>query len=500
MKKIIALILCGLICFAFFAGCGSSQSSGDSSIVIAIDNDVDSLHPSDYSTSVERQVLDQIYDPLIYMNPDGTKEPEPRIAESYEISNDGMDYTFYLRDDVTFQNGTPLTSADVKFTLEMYMESDYQNTQVDGLDSVDTPDDYTVVCHLSSPYSPFLLHISQVHIASKEYYESSPDDFATTPVGAGAYSFVSRESGSSITLEAYDGYYRGEANIKQITFEVIPDSSTMAIALQTEEVDFAEIQPSNLSQLKSDEDITISEVPTSGFAYVSMNLEREPFDNVLLRQAINYAIDRENLVDVCYEGEAEVNSNICSKERFGYSDDQFQYTYDPDRARELLNEAGIETPYDLGEMLVAESYSDIATVIQNDLSAVGLNLTIAVEEFNAYLSELTEGNYGITALTMTLDGDTQMLEMALTTDYIGTANNARYSDPEMDQLFADAAVETDTTARAEIFDQIFTKAQDEAIYAILCNPLILYGHNASLQTPDFVLEGYYYVYDFSWGE
>jgi peptide/nickel transport system substrate-binding protein len=231
-----------------------------------------------------------------------------------------------------------------------------------------------------------------------------------------------------------------------------------------------------------------------------MNTEKAPFDNVLVRQAINYAINRENLVAVCYDGEAEVNSNICSKDRFGYSDDQFQYTYDPDKAKELLAEAGIETPYDLGELLVAEKYSNVATVLQADLAAVGLNVSIVTREFNAYIGELTSGSYDITALEMTLDGDTQNLEMAFTSDYIGTANNARYNDPDMDELFNETRTEADTDARAELFDQIFTKAQDEAIYAVICNPLTLFAYNADLQCPEFPFEGVYSIYDFSWQE
>ena len=231
-----------------------------------------------------------------------------------------------------------------------------------------------------------------------------------------------------------------------------------------------------------------------------MNTEKEPFNDVKVRQAVNYAINRENLVQVCYDGEAEVNSNICSKDRFGYSDDQFQYTYDPEKAKELLAEAGIETPYDLGEMLVAEKYSNIATVLQSDLAAVGLNVTISVKEFNSYIGDLTSGNYGITALEMTLDGDTQMLEMAFTTDYIGTANNARYSDPAMDELFEKSRTETDTDARKELFNEILTKAQDEAIYAVIDNPLTLFAYNTDLNCPEFPYEGIYSIYDFSWAE
>lgn len=497
MKKKLALLAAACLCMAVSM---TSFAADKSDIVVAVDADVDTLHPTDFSTTVELGVLNQIYDTLLYYSPDGTKDPEPRIAESYEISDDGLDYTFHLRDDVTFHDGTPVTADDVVFSIELYKASEYQGSQISMLSSVEATDEYTVVCHLDAPYSPFLQGICSPMIASKAYYESSEDDFVNNPIGTGPYKFVSRAKGSNIKLEANEDYYRGAPEIKEVTFEVIPDSSTKAIALQTGEVNFAEIDSATKPQLEANPAITIAEVPTSAFSYIAMNTEKEPFNDVKVRQAINYAIDRDNLVAVCYDGEAEVNSNICAKERFGYSDDQFQYTYDPEKAKELLAEAGIETPYDLGEILVAEKYSNLATVIQNDLKAVGLDVTISVKEFNSYISDLQNGSYGITALNMTLEGDTQTLEMAFTSDYIGIANNARYSDEEMDKLFEQARTETDNDKRAEIFNEIFTKAQDEAIYAVMCNPMTLYAYNSDLTCPEFVLEGNYYLYDFSWAE
>ena len=497
MKKRLALLAAACLCMAVSM---TSFAADKSDIVVAVDADVDTLHPTDFSTTVELGVLNQIYDTLLYYSPDGTKDPEPRIAESYEISDDGLDYTFHLRDDVTFHDGTPVTADDVVFSIELYKASEYQGSQISMLSSVEATDEHTVVCHLDAPYSPFLQGICSPMIASKAYYESSEDDFVNNPIGTGPYKFVSRAKGSNIKLEANEDYYRGAPEIKEVTFEVIPDSSTKAIALQTGEVNFAEIDSATKPQLEASPASSIAEVPTSAFSYIAMNTEKEPFNDVKVRQAINYAIDRDNLVAVCYDGEAEVNSNICAKERFGYSDDQFQYTYDPEKAKELLAEAGIETPYDLGEILVAEKYSNLATVIQNDLKAVGLDVTISVKEFNSYISDLQNGSYGITALNMTLEGDTQTLEMAFTSDYIGIANNARYSDEEMDKLFEQARTETDNDKRAEIFNEIFTKAQDEAIYAVMCNPMTLYAYNSDLTCPEFVLEGNYYLYDFSWAE
>lgn len=495
-KRLLALLTAACLCFAAAAPVSAAEKTD---ITIAVDADVDTLHPANFSTTVEMSVLNQIYDTLMYYSADGNEEPEPRIAESYEISDDGLDYTFHLRSDVKFHDGTAVTAEDVAFSLELYKESEYQGSQISMMESVEVVDDTTIVCHLETPYSPFLQAICSPYIASKAYYESSEEDFVNSPVGTGPYKFVSRAKASNIVLTANEDYYRGAPAIKGVTFEVISDSSSKAIALQTGEVSFAEIDSASMAQLSANSAITIAEVPTSGFAYVAMNLEQEPLDNVLVRQAINYAINRENLVAVCYDGEAEVNSNICSKERFGYSEDQFQYTYDPDKARELLSEAGYES-LDLGSILVAEKYSNLATVLQSDLAAVGITVQIDVKEFNSYISDLQNGNYTITALTMTLEGDTQSLEMAFISDYIGVANNARYSDEEMDSLFDQTRTTVDTEARAELFNQIFTKAQDEAIYAVLCNPLTLYAYNSELTCPEFVLEGYYYVYDFAWAE
>lgn len=228
MKKIVSVFLAAALAFSM-AACGNSgnqsegQTGGDSqtgshagkdSITIATDVDIDTLHPSDFSTTIEHTILSQLYDTLMYMNPDGAHEPEPRIAESYTISDDGKDYTFKLRNDVTFHDGSAVTADDVKFSLELYMESEYQGSQVAGLESVEAPDATTVICHLDNPYSPFLLGVCQVPVASRAYFEKSESDFANEPVGSGPYKYAGRAKGSKITLEAYDAYYRGETAIK----------------------------------------------------------------------------------------------------------------------------------------------------------------------------------------------------------------------------------------------------------------------------------------------
>ena len=488
-----------VLAVAFMSVCLATGAfaEGRTDINIAIDSDIESMHPSDWNTTNEKNIGDQIYDTLMYVPMDGDEDKiEPRIANGYEMSEDGLVYTFDIRDDVTFHDGSALTAEDCAFSVQLYIDSEYQGTSAD-VGSVEATDDTTLVVTLNAPFAPFLADICSMHIGSKAYHDSaSAEEFMSNPIGSGPYKFVSHAIDTNVVLEAYDGYYRGEPAIKNVTYYVI--KTTAPQALMSNQVDFAEVDAASLPMLEAMPNITVTPVPTSGYTHLVMNTEKAPFDDVKVRQAINYAIDRENIVNVIYEGEAEVNSNICAKTRYGYSDDQFQYTYDPDKAKELLAEAGVEEGTDLGTILCAEKYSNLATVLQADLAAVGLKTEIEVKEFNAYIDQLTSGNFTLCALEMTLEGDTQMLEYALTTPFIGMANNARYSDETMDQLFEDARVEPDNDARLALFDEILNKAQNEAIYAVICNPQILYAYNKDLTVTDFVLEGNYYLFDYAW--
>ncbi len=468
-------------------------------LVIAINADIATLHPSDFSASNEMDICNQIYDPLMRITLDGTTKPQPRIAESYEISADGLTYTFHLRSDAKFHDGTPITADDVKFSAELYLNSKYQNAQVAGMKDVKVIDAKTVAFTTETVYSPFLQEVSDIHIASKAYHDkASEEDFANKPVGSGPYKFVSHDLGSKITLQAFDGYYGDKAPIETVTYKIIPDDTTVGVALQTGEIDFAVISTSNFSNLDGKPGVVVDKVPMSRFGFVAMNHEKEPFKNVKFRQAVAYAIDRQNMVDLALDGLGTPNSNILSPLRFGYSDSQPKYDYNPDKAKELLKEMGLATPYDLGTLIVAEKYKNQAQVLQNDLAAVGLNVQIEILEFNAYLKKLMGGDYGMSVLEMSLEGSTQQFELAFEKQYIGAANNARYSDPEVEKWFVDAVAAIDDTARAEIYNKIFTKVQEDAVYVVLYNTQGLYAHSDKLATPPFTLEGRYYVSEFSW--
>lgn len=521
MKKLLSLLLVLCMLTMPLAGCGGgsgggsnatpgadatagpgNSASGDGArtdLIIAIDSDVSTLHVSDYASTNEKYVSDQIYDTLFALPVDGSLNFEPRLAESWEMSEDGLSYTFHLRKGVTFHDGSPFTAEDVKFSAELYQASTYQGAVVEGLSEVEVVNDHTVILKTEYVFSPFMENIATMRIASKAYSESaSAEDFANKPVGTGPYRFVSHSLGSSVAITSYEDHFRGAPDIKDVTFRVLSDDATIAVSLQTNEIDFVKISEANFANLDGVDGITITEVPESRFGFISMNHEKEPFNNIKFRQAVAYAIDRQNLIDLAMDGIGTVNSNIISPLRFGYSEDQPTYDYNPGRAKELLAEIGIETPYDLGVMYISELYKTQAQVVQNDLANIGINVTLEIVEQNTLLQNMFNGDIGITLLSMVLEGTTQQYSMALTTPYVGMANNVRYSNPEVDELFDEASRTVNEDERFKIYDEIFTIVQEECVFVSLYNTVCLYAYNSSLNVPELPLEGEYHLFDFSW--
>lgn len=504
MKKLFALVLALAMALSLVA-CGSGGNAGGSgaasgdSITIAIDADYQTLHPANWTTSVESRIDSQIYDTLVRYNFEDESKLDGVIAESWEISEDACCYTFHLREGITFHNGTPLTAKDVAFSMDLYAASEAQAGDVAGYDHCEIVDDHTINIYTSSPFAPFLNNLTLVYIGSQDYYESVGEEaFAQEPVGCGPYKFVSHNEGDKLVLEAYSDYYMGAAAIKNVTFKVISDMSSMSIGLQSHGIDFAEIDAPIRSTLESAEGVTVTTAEQTAFAFVAMNTEKEPFNNVKFRQAVNYALDRQSLIDTVMEGAAVENSNLLSKDRFGYSDNQKQYTYDVEKAKALLAECGYADGCDLGTFVVADQYKLLAQVVQEQLKAVGLTCQLEILEFNAYLNKLMQGDFTITALRMQLEGDTQNVAMAITKEFIGMANNARWYNDQVEEWFQQAVVTVDETERAAIYDQIFSLVQEEAVYAVLYNPIMLYAHNDQLTIHKLGLEGNYYVYYFHW--
>lgn len=505
MKKFLALILCMLMVLSL-AACGAggnseAASGAKDSITIASNVDYDKLHPADVATEIESFLVIQIYDSLAIRDYEDQTHMIPRVAESWEVSEDGLCYTFHLRQGVKFHDGSEVTADDVGFSLDLFQNSEYQSSVVDGMDHWEVVDPYTINIYTTEVYSPFLLSVgTNLFIASKAYYESVDEEaFAQNPVGCGPYKWVSHNEGDSWQFEAFEDYYGGVPEIKTVNFKVIGDTASMAIGLKAGQLDFAKIDASVMSTLEATEGVEIEFAPTTGFAFIAMNNTKYPFTELAFRQAVNYAVDREAIVDAIEEGYATPNSNMLTPERQGWSASQKTYTYDVAKAKELLASIGLQDGIDLGKFYVPESYALLAQVVQSQLQQVGITFEIEQLEANAFYSKLFAGDYTMSCMHMSLEGDTQQVGMGVCMEG-GYANNAIYQNPKMDELFAKAATTIDNDERTKVYEEIFSIVQEDVPYAILYNPEMIYARSSALNIHTLPLEGYYYLQDFSWAE
>ena len=221
MKRTVALCLLLALCAFTLWGCGQeAEVDGERVLNYCLDGDINSADPNFRTLTAEHNLYRQIYEPLYFVNHD-TGEMEPRLAENYTISEDGLVYTFEIKEGVKFHDGTEVKAEDVAFTVEQAAASTYIGTTVANFESAAAIGDYTVEIKLTAPYASFLENVVQLYILPKAYYESvGSEGFAEKPIGCGAYKMVDRVVGSSITLEAFEDYYRGVAPIKQVVMRI----------------------------------------------------------------------------------------------------------------------------------------------------------------------------------------------------------------------------------------------------------------------------------------
>ena len=307
MKKRMKFMLFGitaLLCMCLW-GCISAFASdgGDSkdTLVIAVPDSPSYMDPQVQASIATYRVTTQMFDRLVSL--DNDMNLVPGLAESWDVVDDKTT-VFHLRQDVLFHNGEKMTSEDVKYSLERCIASDGVNYNYLIIDSITCDDDYTVTITTKEPFNALLprLTLDAASIICKDA-DTSPEEFNQHPVGAGPYKFESWELGGDVVLEAFDDYYKGAPAIKKIIFRTIPEAMNRAIGLETGEVDLAyDLGITDLDSLKDNDKITTLTTPSNTVWYLGMNVKKEPFDNVKVRQAIAYAINPQDYIDIVFGG------------------------------------------------------------------------------------------------------------------------------------------------------------------------------------------------------
>ncbi len=331
-KRSIAILLMLVLIVGMFSMTGCSTTSDTETrndVVIALSSDMTTFNPLNSATKSDDSVITQIYDPLYFY--DDERNEIPKLAESYDISEDGLTYTFHLRKGVLFQNGEELKASDVIFTINQAKESAYVSGYVEQVAEATAVDDYTVEIKLDAPFAPFFEQICYLYILNEKAVTEAGDDYEMNPVGTSSYQLVSYEAGNKVELTRYEDCWKGPADIKNVTFKIITDTNAVDIALESGEIDFAEVSEASVASAEESGKLNLVQVSDGSVTYVIMNTTVAPFDNKLVRQAINYAIDREFMVEAATEGLANATSLMITPEMFGYPEDTLLYTYDPEK-------------------------------------------------------------------------------------------------------------------------------------------------------------------------
>ncbi|MGV0876229.1 ABC transporter substrate-binding protein [Martelella sp. FLE1502] len=335
--------------------------------------------------------LQAVFEPLVRIMP-GTDDPQPVLARSWTVSGDGRTVSFELQDGVTFHSGRPFTSADVKFTLETAADK-ASASQFDfiarAISEIATPSDTEVVLTLEKPMPNLFEFLSQTVIVDKDSYDKRAD--GKELVGTGPYKFVEWVPGASIRLEPYDGYRDPDAHaFDDIDIAIITDPTAMIAALRSNRAQLAmQMQPRDVIELSGNP--MYQTTPTAGSLYpLGVNVTDAPFDDKRVRQAIGYAIDRDRINQQVFDGLGNPTDLF-----WPTSDEQAQhYAYNPEKARELLKEAGAEGATATVALHALPSQRAIFEIVQNNLTDVGFKVEANILDTATYGQQQIAGDLG----------------------------------------------------------------------------------------------------------
>ena len=450
------------------------------------------LHPLKTNDAPSQYLNDQIYETLYKRTQDGTAY-EPLLAtELPQFSEDGLTATIPLREGVTFQDGTPFTSADVAYMIDSLKDSSYGSQRpsiVESIESYECPDDHTIVLHLSyndGVLTAKLAHSNGAIVNSK--LEKEGQDFLVDPTGAGtgAYQFVSGTAGSTYTLEAYDGYWGGAPEIKEVVYSVVADEATAVARLQTGEADFCPgLSTDSYETLTGISGYTTEAADTSTVYYLQARSDATALNDLMadpeFRKAIFESIDYQTYCDTMLNGLATYSRSIVGPTLVGYTEamDDAGVHYDPEDAKSIIQENGWEGQTVTILAATRDWQQNAAVYIQSQLSEIGLNVEIVSEEWATFLDDAkTDDYFDLVILSwsnVTGDGQ-QMLEPNFSTK---NGTRAKYNNADFDALVDASAKTNDPEERQQYMLEAVQMIQGDYVVAPLYNPDQIFCYNST---------------------
>jgi len=476
----------------------------EAALVMAIWSAPEGLfNPNLYESAYDAYAaVDPCFAGMMTHDPDAEYELVPRLAESMEVSDDEKTFTYHLKDDITFHDGEPVTTEDVKWTFEWMMDEDYTGVRAANwvaIEEIEIEDERTIHFHLEDVDAPALIRISTWGISPKHVFEGTPiaeleehPNVTQEPIGAGPYKLVEFAEGQYTILEAFDDYVGGRPNIDQITVSV-GSSDTQMAELITGAADLAWVQPEKDEfEAYQEEGLGVVSYPANAYQYMGIKMDHPVLSDVNVRHALTHSIDRWEIVEALFDGMGSVQVSHMSMVSWAYDEDLDPLPYDVERANELLEESGWEMDddgyrYKDGERLeFTLSYPSgnvprerNAEIIQDMASDAGIAIELDMMEF-ATLSDVVfdEQDFELYLMGWSLALEPDPSGIWLSDD---AWNAVGFDHPDNDELIMEGRRTTDMDERAEIYSEWQQLLVDEAPYVWLYAEDEAFVHTADLQ-------------------
>lgn len=468
---------------ALAASAGAQEQGG--TLVAAWAQDPVGLDPHITSARSSIQILENVLDTLVVL--DVEQNVVPSLAESWEVSEDGLSWTFELREGVRFSNGRDLTAEDVVYTYDRMLDpatGSGQAWRLDGVTDVSASGDYTVVFTLANPNPAFLSKLANskaVGIIARESVEDGTIN--TQPIGSGPFVISDFQPGVRLLLEPNEHYWRdGLPYLDAVEIRIITDDNVRRSALVAGDIDWAiSVAAQALDELRARDDVIVDEVPAGAYWYIGVNTMSPPLEDARVRRAIAFAINREELTEVATFGTGEPTQDPIPSSS-SWATNYAPYEQNLETARELLAEAGYADGFEI-RIMPTTQYEEsirIAQMVQAQLAPLNIRTSINALEWADWLQQQGDGNYDtfVCSWNGNVDPDDFFFAQHRTGEVF---NFTGYSNPSVDELLDQGRQTADFDERLEVYQEINRQIVDDAVYIYIYNPLEINVYRPAVQ-------------------
>ena len=455
--------------------CGSAPPSQDT-VSIAIEAGPNNLDPRIGLSSESERIHQLLFNSLVRRGPHF--EILPDLAERWETP-DPTTYRFILRPGVRFHDGKPLSSRDVRYTLQSLLDGLITSPKTSTyriIERIETPDDKTIVFRLKEPNAAFLWNLTNGGIGIVP--ESAGSDFQKKPIGTGPFRFVSYAHEEEVVLAANPDYFRGPPTVRRVSFKVIPDATTRALELRKGSVDIGQnvLPPDFVKALEREPHLRVETAPGTNYQYLALNMKDPLLVDKRVRKAIASAVPREDLIRYYWRDLVTPASGLLPPNHWAFESNVETYPHDPARARQLLDEAGLLDPDGPGPQTrfkltfktsTDESTRQVAAVIQQQLKEVGIQVDLRSYEFGTFYGDIVRGNFQMFTLRwIGGNNDPDLFERVFHSREAPPKgyNRGRYENPRVDALIELARKEADVEKRKSAYSELQKIIADELPY------------------------------------